>query len=102
MPIIKEPAWVEEIAAGNIVKIQAHIREDIRVDEVTYAREASNRINNEASNRIIGEDKWQELCDKLSLNYAFGLKPASVRGGTRFMMQVRKRLIPDADMVDSV
>ena len=93
-PIIKEPAWVEEIAAGNIAKIQAHIGRDFRVDKVIYAREASDHINR--------EDRWQELCDKLSLNYAFDLKPESVRGGMRFMMQVQKREMPDADMVDSV
>lgn len=61
MPIIKEPAWVEEIAAGNIVKIMAFINKVIRINKVIYAREASNRTN--------GEYKWQELCDKLSLNY---------------------------------
>ena len=94
MPIIKEPAWVEEIAAGNIAKIQAHIGRDFRVDKVIYAREASDHTNR--------EDRWQELCDKLSLNYAFDLKPESVRGGMRFMMQVQKREMPDADMVDSV
>lgn len=93
-PIIKEPAWLEEIAAGNIVKIQAHISRDFCVDKVIYAREASNHTN--------CEDRWQELCDKLSLNYAFDLKPESVRGGMRFMMQVQKREMPDADMVDSV
>lgn len=93
-PIIKEPAWVEEIAAGNIVKIQAHIDRDVRVNKVIYAREASNHIDR--------EDKWQELCDKLSLNYAFDLGPESVRVGMRFMMQVQKRQMPDADMFDSV
>ncbi|OCK99225.1 uncharacterized protein K441DRAFT_209727 [Cenococcum geophilum 1.58] len=93
-PIIKESAWVEEIAAGNIVKIQAHIGRDICVDKVIYAREASNHTNR--------EDRWQELCDKLSLNYAFDLIPESVQGGTRFIMQVQKREMPDADMVDSV
>ncbi|OCL10499.1 hypothetical protein AOQ84DRAFT_214789 [Glonium stellatum] len=92
--IIKEPAWVEEIAAGNIVRIQAYIGRDVRVDKVIYAREASNRTNR--------EDKWQELCDKLSLHYAFELKPESVRGGMRFMMQVQKRQMPDIDMIDIV
>ena len=62
MPIIKEPAWVEEIAAGNIVKILAFINDVIRIDKVIYAREASNRTNREYN--------WQELCDKLSLNYS--------------------------------
>jgi hypothetical protein len=71
MPIIKELAWVEEIAAGNIVKIQAHIGRDIRVGKMIYARKASKRINREY--------KWQELCDKLSLDYAFDLEPQSVR-----------------------
>jgi hypothetical protein len=70
-PIIKELAWVKEVAAGNIVKIQAHIGRDIRVDKVIYARKASNRINREY--------KWQELCDKLSLDYAFDLEPQSVQ-----------------------
>ena len=94
MPIIKDPAWVEEIAAGNIVKIQAHIGRDIGVDKVIYARKASNRTNREY--------KWQELCDKLSLDYAFDLEPQSVRGGTGFTMHVQKRQMPNADMVDSV
>jgi hypothetical protein len=43
MPIIKEPARVEEIAAGNIVKTQAYMGKDVRVDKVIYAHEASNR-----------------------------------------------------------
>ena len=93
-PIIKELAWVEEVATGNIVKIQAHIGRDIRVDKAIYARKASNCINREY--------KWQELCDKLSLDYAFDLEPLSIRGGMGFMIHVQKRQLPDADMADSV
>ena len=43
----KDLTWVEEIAAGNIVKIQAHIDRDVRVNEVIYAREASNSTDRE-------------------------------------------------------
>ncbi|OCK82654.1 hypothetical protein K432DRAFT_380266 [Lepidopterella palustris CBS 459.81] len=88
--ILNEPAWIQELESGNIVKILMHFRrygERYEVSTVVYSRQASIRTSR--------ENGWQALCDRLSLPYAFNLKPESVRGGMRFMMEVEKRQEPE-------
>jgi hypothetical protein len=98
IPILKNPAWVDEVRAGNMVALVGETEPmhlgylprtepwDIKILEVTYRAPA-----NEAKD----EDDWHDLCDKLSLSYKFELKRKTSRGGTNFGMIVEAKEDPE-------
>ncbi|KAF2804883.1 uncharacterized protein BDZ99DRAFT_467122 [Mytilinidion resinicola] len=101
-PVLREPAWVEEIRAGNIRgfvgetvtmgglrTIQAQGPWEVQVKEITYSEQVREAMD---------EDDWQEVCEKLSLSHSFTLVRKSAKGKGNFGMIVEAK--PEVIVLD--
>ncbi|KAF2804854.1 uncharacterized protein BDZ99DRAFT_467102 [Mytilinidion resinicola] len=103
LAILKSPGWIEELQAGNIeemciwrhrdnpTRVPPHGAHYTIVGPRWYYRVVKVSYGIEASRRIKGARKWQELCEKLSQHYEFTLEPLKLRKGPSYLMKVAPR-----------